>query len=185
MHDFFSIQPLKVNCRHPDTLPLILQHMSPGTKTSCLFYKMGSWRLGTTNYSKLHHFLFFPYKYLSNLIYSALIPRNWNPAEAVKLSLGALEVMIKHHAEENPGDSRWSVIRVPWNDVCGARGAARAVPTSELNAHCPVLLSGQLNKLSSIFLMRSSQLYSSKFLKCAIFVPLYPCWSNSWINSQN
>ena len=26
MHDFFSIQPLKVNCRHPDTLPLILQH---------------------------------------------------------------------------------------------------------------------------------------------------------------
>ena len=185
MHDFFSIQPLKVNCRHPDTLPLILQHVSPGTKTSWLFYKMGSWRLGTTNYSRLHHFLFFPYKYLSNLIYSALIPRNWNPAEAVKLSLGAPEVMIKHRAEENPGDAKWSVIRVPWNDVCGARGAARAVPTSELNARCPVLLSGQLNKLSSIFLMRSSQLYSSKFLKCAIFVPLYPCWSNSWINSQS
>lgn len=128
---------------------------------------------------------FFPCKYLSNRIYSALILRDWNAAEAVKLSLGALEVMIKHCAEENPGDVRRSAVHVPWNDVCGARGAARAVPTSEPNTRCPVLLSGQPNKLSSIFLMRSSQLYSSKFLKCAIFVSLYPCWSNSWINSQS
>ena len=163
-----------------DTLACISRN-----KTSWLFYKMGSWRLGKRTIQDFIISFFSPCKYLSNLIYSALIPRNWNPAEAVKLSLGALEVMIKHRAEENPGDVRLSVVHVLWNDVCGACGAASPVTTSELNACCLVLLLGQLNKLSSIFLMRSSQLYSSKFLKCANVVPLYPCWSKSWINSQS
>lgn len=115
--------------------------------------------------SRLHHFLFFPCKYLSNRIYSALILRDWNAAEAVKLSLGALEVMIKHCAEENPGDVGRSAVHVPWKRCVWSTWCSQGCAHQWAATRCPVLLSGQPNKLSSIFLMRSSQLYSSKFLE--------------------